>query len=314
MAPGPVTSVLTPTPPGPPRVPARVATVRRQFDLRARRFREHDVLPREIGRRLVDRLKYIKLSPRRVLDVGCGAGGAIEPLSARYPSAQVVGLDLSEGMLRQRDRGVRDRLPRWLGGQSSLLVAADAGRLPMADQSVDLVFSNLMLHWHPEPHSLFPEWRRVLRVDGLLLFSCFGPDTLKELRAACRRTLPGVQPMPFIDMHDFGDMMVASGLADPVMDAEVLTLTYRSARDLLAEVRALGGNPRDDRPAGLPSGRQARSLLDALNARDADDGRIQLTFEVAYGHAWKPAPRPAANAVSVDALKADLARRRQSSA
>src|SRR5512137_2059963 len=259
MAPGPVTSALTPTPTDPPRTPARVATVRRQFDLRARRFREHDVLPREIGRRLVDRLQYIRLSPRRVLDVGCGAGGAMVPLSAHYPSAQVVGLDLSEGMLRQRDDGVRSRLPRWLGGQSSLLVAADAGRLPLADESVDLVFSNLMLHWHPEPHTLFPEWRRALRVDGLLLFSCFGPDTLKELRAACRASLPHACPVPFIDMHDFGDMMVASGFENPVMDAEVLTLTYPAAQDLLREVRALGGNPRDDRPGGLPSGRAARS-------------------------------------------------------
>ena len=102
------------------------------------------------------------------------------------------------------------------------LVAADAGRLPIADDRVDMIFSNLMLHWHPEPHTLFPEWKRVLRIDGLLLFSCFGPDTLRELRAACRLTLPDARPMPFIDMHDFGDMMVASGLADPVMDAEVL--------------------------------------------------------------------------------------------
>ena len=94
-------------------------------------------------------------------------------------------------------------MPRWLGGQSSLLVAADAEHLPLADESVDLVYSNLMLHWHPEPHTLFPEWRRVLRVDGLLLFSCFGPDTLKELRTACRSAMPGIRPVPFIDMHDF---------------------------------------------------------------------------------------------------------------
>jgi malonyl-CoA O-methyltransferase len=313
MALGPGTSALTPTLVAPARMPARIATVRRQFDLRARRFGEHDALAREIGRRLVDRLQYIRLSPQRVLDVGCGAGRAMGSLSARYPSAQLVGLDLSEGMLRQREARARERLPRWLGGQSALLAAADAGCLPMADESVDLVFSNLMLHWHPEPHTLFPEWKRVLRIDGLLLFSCFGPDTLKELRAACRGALPGVRPVPFIDMHDFGDMMVASGLANPVMDAEVITLTYRSARDLLTEVRALGGNPRDDRAAGLPSARQARSLLDALNAQAGADGRIRLTFEVAYGHAWKPAPRPSATAVSVDALRADLARRRQSS-
>jgi malonyl-CoA O-methyltransferase len=105
---------------------------------------------------------------------------------------------------------------------------------------------------------------------------------------------------------------VASGFATPVMDAEVLTLTYPASRELLREVRALGGNPRDDRAPALPPGRQARSLLDALGARRGDDGRIRLTFEVAYGHAWKPAMRSAAGAsVSVDSLRTDLARRRQ---
>jgi malonyl-CoA O-methyltransferase len=296
----------------PPRVPARLATVRAQFDARARRFASHDAVVREIEGRLVDRLQYIRLAPERVLDVGCGAGCGVARLSAAYPSARVVGLDLSGAMLRQRATRLRERLPRWLGGRSRLFVVGDAARLPLADAAVDLVYSNLMLHWHPEPHTVFPEWKRVLRVDGLLLFSCFGPDTLKELRLACRTALPTARPMPFIDMHDFGDMMVASGLANPVMDAEVLTLTYPSSRELLREVRALGGNPRDDRGSALPSGRQARSLLDALGARRGDDGRIRLTFEVAYGHAWKPAMRTAAGAsVSVDSLRADLARRRR---
>jgi malonyl-CoA O-methyltransferase len=152
----------------------------------------------------------------------------------------------------------------------------------------------------------------VLRADGLLLFSCFGPDTLKELREACRLALPNARPMPYIDMHDFGDMMVASGFANPVMDAELLTLTFPSAHDLLREVRALGGNPRDDRCASLPSGRQARNLLDALEARRGDDGRIRLSFEIAYGHAWKPAPRSETSGISVEALRADLANRRRS--
>ena len=312
MAPGPGTSASTPTAAVPSRVPARVATVRAQFDARARRFAEHDALAREVGGRLIDRLQYIRLEPHRVLDVGCGAGGAIGALAARYPSAHIAGIDLSEAMLRQRGGGLRERLPRWLGGRSPALAVADAAHLPIADDAVDLVFSNLMLHWHPEPHALFPEWKRVLRVDGLLLFSCFGPDTLKELRAACRLSLPNARPMPFIDMHDFGDMMVASGFADPVMDAEVLTLTYPSSRELLREVRALGGNPRDDRQSALPSGRRARSLLDALDAAGGDDGRIRLTFEVAYGHAWKLAPRAdTMAAVSVDALRADLRKRRQ---
>lgn len=313
MALTPGTSALTPTLTAPPRVPARVATVRAQFDARARRFSEHDALVREVRNRLADRLQYIRLEPRRVLDVGCGAGGAMTVLQARYPSAHIAGLDVSEQMLVQRPHGLRDRLPRWLGGQPPVRIVADAGRLPIADDSVELVFSNLMLHWHPEPHTLFPEWKRVLRVDGLLLFSCFGPDTLKELRAACAVALPRVHPMPFIDMHDFGDMMVAAGFADPVMDAEVLTLTYPSASALIREVRALGGNPRDDRFTGLPSGRQARSLLDALDARLGEGGRIALTFEVAYGHAWNPPPRGRGETtISVDRLRADLARRRPS--
>ena len=150
-----------------------------------------------------------------------------------------------------------------------------------------------MLHWHPEPHAVFPEWKRVLKTDGLLMFSCFGPDTLKELRAAAAHALPNSRAMPFVDMHDFGDMMVASGFATPVMDAEIITLTYASPEELLREVRALGGNPRDDRAQSLPSGRQARQMLRALEAQRGDDGRIRLTFEVAYGHAWKPMPAKA---------------------
>jgi malonyl-CoA O-methyltransferase len=298
----------------PPRVPARLATVRAQFDARARRFASHDAIVREVEGRLIDRLQYIRLVPQRVVDVGCGAGTGIARLATTYPSAQVAGLDLSEAMLGQRAMRLRERLPRWLGGSSPPLVIGDAARLPIADAALDLVFSNLMLHWHPEPHTVFPEWKRVLRVDGLLLFSCFGPDTLKELRRACRTALPEARPMPFIDMHDFGDMMVASGFANPVMDAEVLTLTYPSPPELLREVRALGGNPRDDRYRALPAGRRARSLLDALGAQSGDDGRIRLTFEVAYGHAWKAASRSEAGAsVSLDALRAELARRRQTS-
>ena len=312
MALGPGTSALTPTMMAPPRVPARVATVRAQFDARARHFARHDAVTREIAQRLADRLQYIRMNPERVVDIGCGSGAAIPALAARYPAAALIGIDIALGMLQQRGQRLRERLSRWLGGRhSTLWVAADAARLPLAAETVDLAFSNLMLHWHPAPHTVLPEWKRTLRVGGLLLFSCFGPDTLKELRAACRVALPHARPMPFIDMHDFGDMMVASGFADPVMDAEVVTLTFASARELVSEVRALGGNPRDDRHASLPSSRQARSLLDALAAQRGDDGRIRLSFEVAYGHAWKPEARAGSDTgISVESLRAELARRR----
>jgi malonyl-CoA O-methyltransferase len=215
-------------------------------------------------------------------------------------------------MLRSaRDAGWAGRIAAWTG-RAPWRVCAEAGHLPLAAGAADLLHSNLMLHWHPAPHSLFPEWARVLATDGLLLFSAFGPDTLKELRAAMAEVWPAARPMSFVDMHDYGDMMVAAGLATPVMDVETLTLTYASPDALIAEARVLGANPRDDRPGGLPGGATGRRLREALARRAGPDGRIALTFEVVYGHAWKPAPRersPAA--VSVEALRAELAARRK---
>jgi malonyl-CoA O-methyltransferase len=168
-----------------------------------------------------------------------------------------------------------------------------------------------MLHWHPQPHTVFPEWLRVLRVDGLLLFSCFGPDTLLELRRGCAAAGLAAHPVPFIDMHDFGDMLVAAGFAGPVMDAETIRLTYSSSKALLQEVRALGGNPRDDRSRGLVGGHRARSLFDALDAMRDTQGRISLRFEIAYGHAWKPPPRRRGEtAVPLEDLRSQLQRHR----
>lgn len=288
MSLGPGTSDLTPTMVDPPRMPARVETVRRQFDRRALSFAAHDALPREIERRLLERLDLIRLTPTAIVDVGCGAGQGRALLRERYPQATWLGVDLSSAMLGlgQHDAGWWRRI-RTLGAAPQWRVSADAASLPLRERSVDLACSNLMLHWHPVPHTLFPEFFRVLRDEGLLLFSSFGPDTLKELRAACLGTLPNCRPMTFVDMHDFGDMMVASGFATPVMDVERLTLTYASAQDLLREVRALGANPRDDRAPALPSTRQCHALLAALDARRDASGRISVTVEVAYGHAWR---------------------------
>ncbi len=292
-------------------MPARVATVRRQFDRRADRLRAHDAPLREVGRRLIERLDYVKLAPYRIADIGCGVGGARAALLARYPDAAWIGVDVSLPMLRAAAPRA-GLFARWLRRPNQFCVCADAGSLPLADASVDLVFSNLMLHWHPAPHAVFPEWKRVLRTGGLLMFSAFGPDTGKQLRAACAAALPDARPLPFVDMHDFGDMMVAAGFATPVMDVEVLTLTYASPRALLREVAALGGNPRDDRRASLVSTRRAHALLDALEAQREAAGRIALTFEIAYGHAWKPQPREAGvTNIALDRLRARLAERRR---
>lgn len=310
MSLGPGTSELTPTLVDPPRMPARLDTVRRQFDRRAARFGQHEFIVREVGRRLIDRLQVIRLDPRQIVDVGCGAGGAHAALLQRFPRARWLGLDLSPAMLaRAAPVSVLSRLLPWRASPAPL-ACADAAALPLADGSADLLFSNLMLHWHPQPHVVFPEWLRVLRTDGLLLFSCFGPDTLKELRLAYAAAGIASRPMPFVDMHDFGDMMVAAGFATPVMDAETIRLTYASPRALLREAAALGGNPRDDRGTGLVGGAQARALAEALQRMGDAQGRITLSFEIAYGHAWKPQPRVRGQAsVPLDDLRAQLRRR-----
>jgi len=310
MSLGPGTSELTPTLVDPPRMPARIDTVRRQFDCRAARFAEHELIVREVGRRLIERLQFIRLDPRRIVDVGCGAGGTRKALLERFPQARWLGLDLSPAMLaRAATPSVFSRLLPWRGSRRQL-VCAEAAALPLADDCADLLFSNLMLHWHPQPHTVFPEWLRVLRTDGLLLFSCFGPDTIKELRLAYAVAGIAARPMSFVDMHDFGDMMVAAGFATPVMDAETIRLTYASPQALLREVAALGGNPRDDRPIGLVSGRRARALRAALREQGDADGRIALSFEVAYGHAWKPKRRLHGHStVPLEDLRAQLRRR-----
>ena len=306
---GPGTSELTPTMVDPPRVPARVETVARQFERRAAGFAAHDAVVREIARRIGERLDVIRIEPRTILDAGCGRGADREALLARYRAAAWLGVDLSPAMLAAA--GAEPR--RWWRRPMPLPVAcADAARLPFADGVVDLVYSNLMLHWHPTPHQVLPEWHRVLRDDGLVMFSCLGPDTLKEVREACAEAGLDSRPMPFVDMHDFGDMLVASGFATPVVDCEVLRLTYRGAAALLAEVRALGGNPRVDRRRGLPGGRAARALGAALESRRDADGRIGLTVEVVYGHAWRRPARaraaPSVATVPVEALRASRRR------
>jgi malonyl-CoA O-methyltransferase len=313
MSLGPGTSALTPTIVDPPRMPARLATVQQQFDQRAARFGAHEAVVREVDRRLQERLELIRLAPQRIADVGCGAGGSAAGLMQRYPQAHWLGVDVSSAMLQRVAGPARRRFGLFAQPSRLARLAGEATALPLAEASVDLVYSNCMLHWHPTPHAVFPEWLRVLRVDGLLLFSCFGPDTLKELRAAFADAWPAARPLPFVDMHDFGDMMVAAGFATPVMDVETLQLTYPSAQALLREVAALGGNPRDDRPAGLPSTRTARAVCQSLERHADRDGRIALTFEVAYGHAWKPAPRapapPGTTRVSVEALRASVPKR-----
>ncbi len=270
------------------------ALLRRRFGAAAAGYARADALARELARRMDERLAYIRLAPQRILDLGCGPGADLALLAARYPQALRIGVDFAPQMLAGARRAQRERqglLHRLL--QRPLpdpLLCADATALPLARASVSMVWSNLMLNWLHDPLPALREMHRVLEVGGMVMFTTLGPDTLKELRQ-CLPDAAGERVHRFIDMHDIGDALVAAGFSDPVMDMEMLTLTYPSFDDLLADLRhsgsanAAGGRPRG--LAGRRSWQEARARHEALR----QDGRLPATFEVIQGHAWKAAAK-----------------------
>jgi malonyl-CoA O-methyltransferase len=297
---------VSPTETGRPAYDSR--RLRKIFDRRAATFNDVAFLPREIAQRMRERLDYIKVNPAQVLDAGCGAGDDLPALRERFPEAPVFGTDLSRAMLARAvqhdatDTSWRRFLPaslgKALGSRGPRFAQADFSALPFAAGAFEFIWSNLALHWHSRPDLVFPEWQRVLKVNGLLMFSTLGPDTLKELRGAYAEieAAHGVNThkhvIDFVDMHDLGDMLVESGFEIPVMDQETLTITYKSPESLLADVRRWGAYPfRREASPGVASRRMQKALLAALEARRRADGTIPLTFEVIYGHAWKAVPR-----------------------
>ena len=269
--------------------------VRRNFARAATAYDGSAVLQREVASRMLERLDYVKIAPQRVLDVGCGTGGSLTALGERYPKSFVFGADASEAML-QAGRGQRKRM-RWLlpfmRGNTASLLSADAQALPLKTASVGLIWSNLMLHWVDDPLAAFRESHRVLDIGGLLMFSTFGPDTLKELRACFSDGHEHTHR--FVDMHDYGDMLVECGFADPVMDVEILTMTYPGVDELFSDLRRNGAScAMQTRRSGL-MGRQAWQAARAAYERLLKDGRLPATFEVVYGHAWKAQPSKTAD-------------------
>jgi len=286
--------------------------LRRSFEQAAATYDAAAVLQNEVCRRMLARLDYIKLEPATILDAGSGTGNAVAGLLARYSHARIIALDLALAMARR----ARARRPwpalstvegwRTLFGRGSERLAAVCGdieQLPLAPACAGMVWSNLAIQWSNEPQRAFAEMHRVLAPGGLLLFSSFGPDTLKELRAAFESVDRHTHVHRFTDMHDVGDMLVACGFADPVMDMEVVTLTYADVRELMRDLKAIGAH---NVTRGRPSALAGKSLL-AKVARNYEparrEGRLPATFEVIYGHAWKPQPRMTADGKPIIPLK-----------
>jgi malonyl-CoA O-methyltransferase len=229
---------------------------------------------------MLERLDLVRLAPRRVLDAG--SGPPQRALITRYPEARVIAVDFSVEMLRASRFGWFRKRP--------MVACGDLARLPLADASVDLVWCNMALHWVADPLAALRELQRVLAAEGLLMFSTLGPDTLRELRSAAGEA----RVHAFMDMHDLGDMLVASGLSAPVMDMEMLRIAYRSPDALLEDLRGSGQTlARLDRPRGLAGRRFVASLRAALGAAP------RASFEIVYGHAWKTAPRAVSDAKTI---------------
>ena len=263
--------------------------VRRAFDRAASRYDEAAVLQREIGARLIEHLDPMKLAPTRIVDLGCGTGGAFVSLRRRFPKARLVGIDMAAAMLEQAAR----RAPWWrraLRAAGPELICADAERLPLAGGSAQLIFSNLALQWC-DPNAVFAEAARVLSNEGLFLFSTFGPDTLKEFRMAFAEADAEAHVHRFIDMHDLGDALVHAGFADPVMEMEVVTLEYSTVEDAARDLKAIGAhNALAARPRGLSGRGRWRRMSEAYERLRRADA-LPVTYEVVYGHAWKVPPK-----------------------
>lgn len=262
--------------------------MKQDFSLAAATYAAAAVLAHETGMRMAERLDFVRITPGRIADIGCATGEGIRELQRLYPEALPLAIDFALPMLI----ATRVRTP-WLPRirrRAPRLVNADVRALPLASGSLGLIWSNLVLHWLDDPLPALRELQRTLEVGGLLMFAMLGPDTLKELRTACRDAGIDDDVLPlrrFHDMHDIGDMLLAAGFADPVMDMEMMTLTYASPRGLIRDQRHLGVR---DALFGSMSWRDWRRVFKAYE-NQRKENRLPISFEVVYGHAWKPSPR-----------------------
>ncbi len=260
--------------------------VRAHFGRAASSYLSAAALQNVVEDQLLERLDAIKFPPQRLLDIGCGPGRGALALRRAFPSAQIVALDFAVPMLAQ--------IPvksRWNPFAEPAIhrIAGDAAMLPLAAECADVLFSNLCIQWCLDLPALFAEWRRVLKVDALVAFTNFGPDTLMELRNAWAQVDQGAHVNRFLDMHDVGDALLRAGFKDPVLSTERYTLSYPNVRALLAELKAIGAtNALNARRTGL-GGKAAIEQMIQRYPRDAD-GRVSATYEVVYAQAYAPPP------------------------
>lgn len=279
---------------------SNLQTIRLAFERIAERYDHHAALEQEVCSRLLERTAFNRRAPAQVLDLGCGTGAGSAKLKQIFRKAQVTGLDTSMGMLYRLRR--RSGMLKPIRG-----VCGDIGSLPFATRSADMLFSNLATYWCPDPMAMFSEFRRVLRPDGMLLFSTLGPETLRELKAVWTGVDEQVELPEFPDLMEIGNALMAAGFREPVMDMEVITLSYPDLPSMLEELEATGNALLVrgwDRRLG------AESALEQAYSAFGPDGKYPLSFEIIYGVAFgpqdgQPVKTPSGDVAtfSVDALR-----------
>lgn len=271
--------------------------LRRAFEQAAASYEQSAMLQREICDRMLSRLEYIKYMPDTILDAGSGPGYGTRLLAARYPAAAMMAIDIAYSMHLQARASGADMLPGWqrwlpfVHRRSTGYICADIEQLPLQEASIGMIWSNLAIQWCNDLKQTFSEAHRVLKAGGLLMFSTFGPDTLKELRQAFKPVDRFSHVNRFTDMHDIGDLLVHCGFSLPVMDMEYITLTYDDVRGVMRDLKAIGAqNVTHGRRRGLTGKGVWQQVIDRYEAL-RQDGKLPATYEVVYGHAWKPEPR-----------------------
>jgi len=249
-----------------------MSAVRSAFNKASSQYDAHAFLQKEIATRLDSKLDVIAGNSNVIADLGAGTGLLSQNLIKRFPDSQLICLDFAQASLSNNP--------------SKNKLCADANHLPLADNSVDIVISSLMMQWCPDLEQLFSEIHRVLKNDGLILFSTFGPDTLKELKKSWSVVDDQAHVNTFTDMHDIGDQMLGAGFQSPVMEMEKLTLTYQTVTDLLRDLKAIGAQTVSTRSKSL-MGKEKFQLMIKMYESYRTEGKLPATYEVIYGHAWK---------------------------
>ena len=276
--------------------------VQHSFSRAAEKYDGAAKLQRVIDATLMESLEYVEdpgfygAKPQVIVDAGSGTGASSKLIQAKYPDATVFSVDAAQGMLRfaqpppmslsERARAIfKKPINR------PIPINADVRRLPFADGSVDVIYSNLCLQWVEDLQGVLNGFRRVLKPGGMVLFSTFGPETLIELREAFAQADDAASHVsPFANIQQWGDALVATGFRNPVLDRDVMVEGSESLRDLMKYLKDIGAtNALNDRRKTLTGRARFTKATEAYDQwRHPGNGKLPVTWEVIYATAWAP--------------------------